>query len=151
HEMSDVEWCLLNIGTLSQNRLWGETERRRQPYCTMTLIRAGHTSILVDPTRPPEEMPRYLDDACGIAPAHVDIVFLTHFHNDHHRGLEAFPTASWLMNEDEIAHWWEHTGNGSKDQALLDRLEGAPSSLASGVDLFPTPGHTPHHTSLLLQ
>ena len=90
----DIEWHLLNIGVLSQNKLWGETEKQRQPYCTMTLIQSGGTSILVDPTRPPDEMPRYLDEARGLRPADVDIVFLTHFHSDHHRGLEALAERS---------------------------------------------------------
>lgn len=149
--MDGVQWRLLNVGTLSQNRLWGEKEKRRIPYCTMTVLQAGGVVILVDPTRPPAEMPRYLDDACGLSPKQVDIVFLTHFHADHHRGLEAFPNAIWMMSEDEIAYWWERTADGSKEQAVLNRLENAPERLAPGVELFPTPGHTPHHASLLAQ
>jgi len=149
--MGDVQWRLLNIGTLSQNRLWGEKEKHRQSFCTMTVLQTGNTVTLVDPTRPPAEMPRYLDDACGLAPNRVDIIFVTHFHADHLRGLEAFPNATWLMNENEIAFCWERTTDGSKEQAILNRLENAPQQLAPGVELFPTPGHTPHHTSLLVQ
>jgi glyoxylase-like metal-dependent hydrolase (beta-lactamase superfamily II) len=148
--MDETRWCLLNIGTLSQNKLWGETERRRIPYCTMTLIRAGETTILIDPTRPPEEMARYLDDASGLTPDQVDIVFLTHFHHDHFRGIEAFPHAIWLMEENETAIWWEQAREGSREQEILNRIEAAPPQIAPGVELFRTPGHTPHHTSLLL-
>lgn len=148
--MAEARWCLLNIGTLSQNKLWGETERRRIPYCTMTLIRAGAATILVDPTRPPEEMARYLDDASGLALDQVDIIFLTHFHHDHFRGIEAFPHAIWLMEENELAIWWEQAQEGSREQEILDRIEAAQPQIAPGVELFLTPGHTPHHTSLLL-
>jgi glyoxylase-like metal-dependent hydrolase (beta-lactamase superfamily II) len=93
-------------------------------------------------------MARYLDYGCGIVPQQVDLVFLTHFHADHRRGLEAFPNATWLMADDEIAYWWEHTQDDAPEYPLLERLERADDRLADGVELFPTPGHTPHHTGL---
>ncbi len=148
---ASVHWTLLNIGTLGQNRLWGETTRRRPHICTMTALRSGNLTILVDPSRDPKDMPSYLDNACGIAPAQVDFVFLTHFHGDHRRGIEAFPSATWLMADDEIAYWWEHTRDDTPEGALLDRLERADDRLADGIELLPTPGHTPHHTGLRVE
>jgi len=145
---ASVRWSLLNIGTLGQNRLWGETTRRRAHVCTMTVLRSGHLTLLVDPSRDPKEMARFLDDACGLAPAQVDYVFLTHFHSDHRRGLEAFPDAIWLMADDEIAYWWEHTRDDAPEYPMLERLERADDRLAEGIELFSTPGHTPGHTGL---
>ncbi len=148
---ASVQWSLLNIGTLGQNRLWGETTRRRAHLCTMTVLRAGNLNILVDPSRDPREMPRCLDEGCGLAPDQIDLVFLTHFHGDHRRGLEAFPNAVWLMADDEIAHWWEHTRDDAPEYPLLERLERAEDRLAEGVELCPTPGHTPHHCGLSVE
>ena len=48
-----VQFVIINIGTLSMNKFWGETERLRSPSATCTLLQAGGTRLLVDPSPEP--------------------------------------------------------------------------------------------------
>ena len=41
-----VKFTILNIGTLSMNKFWGETERLRSPTATCTLLEAGDRRLL---------------------------------------------------------------------------------------------------------
>ncbi len=147
----EVRWDVLTIGHLSRNRYWGETDDRayREPLCTSTLIRtAGHT-VVVDPGLPPEEMARVLDRRAGIAPAAVDIVFLTHFHGDHRVGLAAFPDAVWYMPPAELEHGKTQLELDSTDRQILDRMRPAGPELISGIKVIATPGHSVGHASLV--
>lgn len=142
-----VEWTILTIGHLSVNKYWGETERRRGPLCTSTLLRTSSGLVIVDPSVHPPEMPALLNDQAGVRPEKVAYVYLTHFHGDHRFGLEAFPNATWLMAEPEIAYWRERGGDA--ERSLLDRIEPAGAEPLSGLRTLHTPGHTPGLTSLL--
>ena len=73
-------------------------------------------------------------------------VVLTHFHGDHRYGLEAFPHATWLMAEPELAYWRARAG--ADEQRLLDRIVPAGETPLPGCRLIPTPGHTPGHHSI---
>src|SRR4051812_28901574 len=123
---------ILTIGHLSMNRFWGETERRRGPLCTSTLVRTGDGLLLVDPSLPAPEMPALLNDQAGIGVEHVRHVFLTHFHGDHRFGLEAFPHATWWMAQEETDYWRGRTGGA--EAALLDRFRRLDSGLPPGLD-----------------
>src|SRR3954464_942591 len=52
--MASARLDVISIGTLSRNRLWGETEAVRTPHATTSLIRTGKRNILIDPALPPQ-------------------------------------------------------------------------------------------------
>ncbi len=142
--MSDnIRWDLVTVGHLSRNKYWGESVERsyRPTCCTTTVIRAGGQIVLVDPSLPPEAMVRALDQRTGLPASAIDTVFVTHRHGDHREGLEAFPQARWCMAAGELADW-------RSSEEVTDRIEVAPQSLAPGVELLPTPGHTSGLTSV---
>ena len=145
-EARELSWVILTIGHLSMNRYWGETERRRGPLCTSTVIRSSEGLVLIDPSRQPEEMPELLNDQVGIGVEDVRHVFLTHFHGDHRSGLEAFPHAAWWMAQQEIDHWRPRAGEA--EQRLLDHFQPAGDEPIAGLRTLFLPGHTPGLTGL---
>lgn len=106
----------------------------------------------------------------GFAPEDVSLVINTHLHFDHAGGntwrtpsgvLEAaFPKARYVVQAGEM-HWATHTNErtaasyfGANWEAIVaagrfDLVEGEPE-VRPGVRLLRTPGHTPHHQSVLL-
>ncbi len=142
-----IEWTLLTIGHLSMNKFWGETERVRAPLCTTTLIHTSSGLVLVDPAVEPASMPQLLHDGAGLRSKDVRYVFVTHSHGDHWVGLEAFPHATWLMGEPEIAYWRSRAGD--RERGLLERIRPADDEPLPGLRAVHLPGHTPGITSLL--
>jgi glyoxylase-like metal-dependent hydrolase (beta-lactamase superfamily II) len=140
-------WLTLTIGHLSANKFWGETERRRGPLCTSTLIKCPGGLVLVDPPVFPPDIPRLLMDQAGIEASEVSHVFLTHFHGDHRYGLEAFPSAVWLMARPEIDY--ARQSAGPAEASLLDRTRPAGDEVSPGLRVVHTPGHTPGLSSLV--
>jgi glyoxylase-like metal-dependent hydrolase (beta-lactamase superfamily II) len=154
----ELSWVILTIGHLSMNKFWGETERKRGPLCTSTLLRTPEGLMIVDPSVHPPQMPDLLNDAAGVTTDEIQHVFLTHFHGDHRFGLEAFPDATWWMAESEIAFWLDRAGEEERNllaqiqplavgQEPGARVEGP----LPGFETLFTPGHTPGLTSLLFQ
>jgi glyoxylase-like metal-dependent hydrolase (beta-lactamase superfamily II) len=148
--MPEVRWNILTIGHLSRNRFWGESDAQayRAPLCTCTLVREDGRTIVVDPSLPAGEMARVLDERSGLSCVDVDTVVLTHFHGDHRVGLDAFGGARWCMAAEEIRGWVARTPAGDPAGAILARLAPLENALPPGVDLLPTPGHTPGHHAL---
>jgi glyoxylase-like metal-dependent hydrolase (beta-lactamase superfamily II) len=109
----------------------------------------------------PGRLPAELD-AAGIAAADVDTVVLTHVHTDHigwsvdDAGEVAFPNARYRLQRAEIQMVDEHSPGIA--QWLLAPLRGSgqlspvdgDETLADGVHIIATPGHTPGHQSVLL-
>lgn len=113
----------------------------------------------------PGHLPTVLPHA-GIDPADVDMVVLTHLHEDHFgwsvspEGVPMFPNARYVLQHNEIA------GLGAGDIALsyvvdplrrtgqLHEIDGR-TRLAGGhrcrVTAVPTPGHTVGHQSVLVE
>lgn len=157
---------VISIGTLSSNALWNESSARRAAHATTTLIRDGAHVVLVDPSLPGELLAHRLDERAGLTPKEVDVVFLTSFLPVHRRGLDLFAHAEWYMGGEERAFATErlnavHGGASGLAEGvsleeveteleLLGRISDAPSRLSAGVDVFPTPGPTPGHCSLLV-
>ena len=96
---------VVNIGTLSVNKFWHESERVREPSATCVLIETDGRRMIVDPSPHPEELGRLLFDRCGLRPGDVDDVFLTHRHGDHRFGLKLFEGKPWLMADAELEVW----------------------------------------------
>jgi glyoxylase-like metal-dependent hydrolase (beta-lactamase superfamily II) len=77
----------------------------------------------------------------------VDAVFLTHFHGDHRYGLELFQDAAWWMAEAGLREWMARS---PQDSGLIERFSPADERVLAGVHLYPSPGHTFGHHSLLV-
>ena len=149
--MAEVSYDVLIIGGLRANKFWRERRPVRQEHSTSVLVRSGKLCMVVDPGWPADVMSSAVQYRSGIGPKDVTHVFLTHFDVAHAAGITAFPKADWWMFEEEItfaeAELDEEDKEGGK---LLAKMKPAPESLTTGVDLFPTPGHSPGHSSLLV-
>lgn len=118
--------------------------------------------------------PTRLEDslrAAGFSPDDVGIVINTHLHFDHaggntHRTAEgeialSFPKARYVVQrgEWEYAHWKNervqasylaHNFQPVEEAGHFDFVEGE-QEIVPGVTVLPTPGHTPHHQSVLIR
>lgn len=116
----------------------------------------------------------YLSDlvAAGYDPDKVDIVLCTHLHFDHvgwntreenGKWVPTFPNARYLFGKFEYEHWvaardagdphMQHFGDAVDpvvEAGLVDFI-GTEHQVCDEVSLFPTPGHTPGHVSVLIR
>jgi glyoxylase-like metal-dependent hydrolase (beta-lactamase superfamily II) len=121
-----------------------------------------------------EGAPTRLEDALGavgFAPEDVQIVINSHLHFDHAGGntmratsgevVPAFPAARYLVQRGELdfahtdnerirASYLRHNFVPLLDKGLWDLLEGE-TRVTRGVRVILTPGHTPHHQSILIE
>lgn len=146
--METARVTVINIGALSMNRFWNETERVRSPSATCTLLEVGGQRVIVDPSPGADLLEPMLFACAGLRPENMDLVFLTHFHGDHHFGLHLFPGKPWLMSSTGLTDWKERSPNESE---FIDRFSPAEERLPQGISLFPSPGHTRGHCSLLVK
>ncbi len=119
-----------------------------------------------DPTR----LEDGIQDA-GFDPSDVDIVLSTHLHFDHAGGnttlygdgqvRPSFPDARYVVQRGELdfAHSQNERIRASylldnidpvTEAGLWDLVEGE-AEVTEGVRVLPTPGHTPHHQSVLIR
>ena len=162
--MPSVRLDVISIGTLSRNRLWGETQPVRTPHATTTLIRAGKRNILVDPGLPAQAMGARLYERTGLRAEQIDTVFLTNFRPAHRGGLALFEKATILIHEREQQAFSSHLRNLIDDAPpedldratlaeelkLVESLKTPEDQLADQVDLFPLFGYTPGTCGLLV-
>jgi glyoxylase-like metal-dependent hydrolase (beta-lactamase superfamily II) len=105
----------------------------------------------------------------GYTPDQVDVVVLTHFHPDHIGGLmedgkSLFPNARYVIPETEYQFWTapERMGTPAEGVAKLTQSNVVPhaekakfvkdgADVASGIRAIGSPGHTPGHTSYLVE
>lgn len=115
----------------------------------------------------------YLEDleAAGYDITKVDTVMCTHLHFDHvgwntrrveGRFVPTFPNARYLFSRREFEYWQGiRAGNPHAahftdaidpvvDAGLVDLIE-EEHQVCPEVSLFPSPGHTPHHVSVLIR
>jgi glyoxylase-like metal-dependent hydrolase (beta-lactamase superfamily II) len=140
-----AEITIINIGTLSMNKYWGETQRMRHPSATCTLIETRDARLLVDPSPEPEPLEKLLYANRGFRPRDIDMIFVTHFHGDHRFGLELFADKPLLMAAAGLAEW---KAASPDEGAISGRFVDAEGRLPEGIDLIPTPGHTRAHHSI---
>lgn len=119
------------------------------------------------------EGPTALEDgirAAGHRPEDVSLVISTHLHFDHGGGntvkdaegriRPAFPRARYVVqageyafattpNERLQASYFPHNFVPLREAGILDLVEGE-REVVAGIRVLPTPGHTPHHQSVLL-
>lgn len=109
----------------------------------------------------------------GITPESVDIVACTHLHFDHvgwntklenGKWVPTFPHAKYLFSRQEYGYWIKRPKkeliddiNGIDDsvtpiiEADLAELISDNYQIDSNIRLIPTPGHTPHHISVVIE
>lgn len=109
----------------------------------------------------------------GCAPEDIDKVVCTHLHFDHvgwntrrqgNRWVPTFENARYLMLEKEYEYWKSNPENEITDdkngfidsvlpvyEAGLVSFVELGESIAENMILFPTPGHTPGHASILVE
>jgi glyoxylase-like metal-dependent hydrolase (beta-lactamase superfamily II) len=146
-----------------------EAERDRWPQCfrgealwlpfRVFLLRGAVTAVvdaglgpppnglLPDaPTRLPHELERV-----GVAPEDVELAVFTHLHVDHVGWAPLFtsaravvPAADWTYFDRVETH---EKFASFEERGALELVEGAQTP-APGIELVPTPGHTPGHTSV---
>ncbi len=121
-----------------------------------------------------EGTPTRLEDAiraAGFEPSDVDIVLSTHLHFDHAGGntcrgedggiSPAFPGARYVVQEGEFdfahrdnerirASYIGHNFDPVMEAGLWQFVRGE-AVVTEGVRVLPTPGHTPHHHSVLVE
>lgn len=148
--MADVRTDIIAIGSLAANPYWGEKTPVRREYATATLVRSGEVRLVVDPGWPAEVLRAALWYRAGLEPAAVTHVFLTHFDPAHFGGIDLFEDAAWSMYEEEIRFARAEADADGLGGRVLKRVRPAPERFADGVDLFPTFGPSPGHSSLLV-
>lgn len=104
--------------------------------------------------------------AAGVEPADVDYVLCTHLHTDHvgwntrledGRWVPTFPNARYLMPAADEEVYRQRAGDSYLESVLpviearQAELVGSGHMLGDHVTLFPTPGHTPGHVSIVLK
>jgi glyoxylase-like metal-dependent hydrolase (beta-lactamase superfamily II) len=141
------------------------------------VVRAGDKLILSDAgtghTYGPTlgKLPRNLR-AAGIPPETIDIILLTHLHPDHSYGLvdeagrAVFPNAQLIVHEAEAAFWLDREPRPDDSERIqrntkMQREVTAPyrdrirritnGEVLPGITAVMRPGHTPGHTTWLLQ
>lgn len=115
---------------------------------------------------------RFLEDlaSMGVEREAVDTVLCTHLHVDHvgwntmvvdDRWVPTFPRADYLFGRAEWAFWEDEVdpfGKEAKGDSILPIFEAGMAVLvesdhrvAPGIQLIPTPGHTPGHVSVVIE
>jgi len=160
-----VEYCIISIGTLSHNRLWGEQAPVRTPHATTTVVRDEQRTILVDPSLPIEVLAARYNERTGGSLADVTDVFCTTLRPVHRRAIAAFDEANWWAGETEIETYRGHLTSLldsaerldaeevnviEADLALLGRFAAAPEKFTRQVQLYPLLGASPGSAGLLL-
>jgi len=160
-----VEFCVVSIGALSHNRLWGEGSPVRSAHATTTYIEDGPRRILTDPSLPAVALGARFNERTGKFLADITDVFCTSLRPVHRRSIESFPHAKWWVCETELETYRRHLENlldsaerlseeeaqaTRSDLELLKRFSPAPDKFTQQISLFPVPGPSPGSAGLLL-
>jgi glyoxylase-like metal-dependent hydrolase (beta-lactamase superfamily II) len=143
---------------------------------TCFLIRSGDHRVLIDTGLGPTKLWTFKGGAllnelasAGVKPEEIDTVFLTHLHIDHcgtvalpeNGAMEAvFPNATYRWTADEDKYWRNFKatipGTDFNIAEMFSAIEGQfkvaddGATIAPGVTVIGTPGHTPGHAGIVL-
>ena len=160
-----VEYCVVSIGTLSHNPLWGERAGVRTAHATTTLVRDGERMILVDPSLPAPALEAHLFERTGKLFADITDVFCTTLRPVHRRSIAAMDKARWWASQAELethrqyieavsdsAHRLEadEEQDAQADLALIERFSPAPDRFGEQVHIYPLVGPSLGSAGLLL-
>jgi len=160
-----VEYCVISIGALSHNRLWGEAAAVRTAHATTTLVADGKRKILVDPSLPAPALAARFNERTGRSIEDVTDVFCTTLRPVHRRSITAFAGTAWWCGEEELESYRSHlqglldsSGRLGDDQAgaidaelkLLERFRPAPEKFGPQIHFYPLPGASVGSAGLLL-
>jgi len=160
-----VEYSVISIGTLSRNRLWGESVAIRTAHATTTAVWDEHRLILVDPSLPAAAMGPVFNERTGKTLSAVTDVFCTTLRPVHRRSIRALTHANWWVHEAELESYRdklkdlldaaeraesEDVDALDEDLKLLDRFRPAPQRFGEQVHLYPLAGPTAGSAGLLL-
>lgn len=131
-----------------------------QFFFTPTVVNTGSELVLFDTGLSPEGITSALT-AAGYTPDQVDVVVITHMHGDHIGGLmgkggiATFPNARYVTSSTEYDYWAAAGNDGfdGKMRPLAEQTEmiGDGASIASGITAMAAHGHTPGHTTYMLE
>jgi len=160
-----VEYSIISIGTLSRNRLWGESTTVRTAHATTALVVDAERRILVDPSLPGRILAARFNERTGGRLADVTDVFCTTLRPVHRRGLDGLSHAEWYCSETEIQTYGRYLDGLLESSERLDsddvaavradietvgRFKPAPERFSPQVHLFPLPGASVGSAGLLL-
>jgi glyoxylase-like metal-dependent hydrolase (beta-lactamase superfamily II) len=77
----------------------------------------------------------------GLKPADIHFVILTHGHSDHVGNNNLFPDATFVLDSDV----------SKGDEFSVHSFRNGAMSLARGIDVIATPGHTDHDLSVVVK
>jgi glyoxylase-like metal-dependent hydrolase (beta-lactamase superfamily II) len=108
---------------------------------TITLVR-GAVNAVVDTGLPVQkrQIVRQLARN-GLKPADIHYVILTHGHSDHVGNNNLFPDATFVLDSDV----------SKGDEFSVHSFRNGAMSLARGIDVIATPGHTDHDLSVVVK
>ena len=156
---------------------FGQVPETVMPECNTVLLRTGSDLILVDSGSGPGFQPTAGQllahlAANGIDPASITKVVFTHGHPDHIWGTTtgdgalAFPNATYYVDGTEFDFWTNPDTLAAFPEDFKSIVTGAVAnltavepkmvrvkdgdSIAPGISVVATPGHTPGHIGLLL-
>lgn len=168
------------IDALLQRRYVPESPQGLQTAVNAYLIHVGGRRVLVDAGTadcfgPGLGQVTVNLQAAGVSPAQVDDVLLTHAHPDHLCGVlgadgaRAFPNATLWLDDTELRYWEGPEAEARTPPALRFVVGQARRALApyqaagrvrsftpgdaglpAGIQALASPGHTPGHTSYLI-
>ncbi|MCD6303824.1 MAG: hypothetical protein J7M21_02540 [Planctomycetes bacterium] len=160
-----LEYCVVSIGTLARNRLWGESVEVRSSHATTTAVFDAGRVILVDPSLPSAALGPVFNERTGKRLDDVTDVFCTTLRPVHRRSIRAFPEAAWWAHEDELAYYrrelqdrLDSAGRLDPQQAeavreelkLLEAFRPAPERFSRQVTVYPMKGASAGSAGLLL-
>ena len=132
-----IQLDILAVGDLERD----EDGKILKADCTSVLIRTPKHNIVVDPST--KYMKPFLKTSfkqIGVFIKDVDIVVLTHTHDDHTENLDMFPKAKVYV----------HSGADVEIKGATI-VEGDEMELCEGVTLVHTPGHCPEEMSVFVK
>ena len=158
------DYCVVSIGTLAANRLWGESAAVRTSHATTTLVTAEDRLILVDPSLPAGVLQARLNERTGKTFADITDVFCTTLRPVHRRGIDGLAHANWWCSEAELDAYARglaeaqgaagriHADTDGMDEEteLVARFRPCPAQFGRQVSLYPLTGPSPGSAGLLL-